>query len=153
MVEKTTGRSQMPKKKYFVSLESDERKDLLAMTKRGKLSARRLNRIHILLQAADSADDKTIASSLHIGTATVARIRQRFVEGGVKHALTEDHRPGGKRKLDDKHEAFLIATACSDAPEGRKTWTMQLLADRLVEVKMVDTISDETVRRTLKKTF
>jgi transposase len=142
----------MPKKKYIVSLESDERKDLLAMTKRGKLSARRLNRIHILLQAADSADDKAIASSLHIGTATVARIRQRFVEGGVEHALTEDHRPGGKRKLDDKQEAFLIATACSAPPEGRKTWTMQLLADRLVQIKTIDTISDETVRRTLKKT-
>jgi transposase len=143
----------MPKKKYIVSLGPEEHKDLLAMTKSGKLSARRLNRIHILLQAADRADDKTIASSLHIGTATVARIRQRFVEGGVEHALTEDHRPGGKRKLDDKHEAFLIATACSAAPEGRKTWTMQLLADRLVEVKMLDAISDETVRRTLKKTF
>ena len=142
----------MPKKKYIVSLESDEHKDLLAMTKSGKLSARRLNRIHILLQAADSADDKMIASSLHIGTATVARIRQRFVEGGVEHALTEDHRLGGKRKLDDKQEAFLIATACSAPPEGRKTWTMQLLADRLVQIKTIDTISDETVRRTLKKT-
>ena len=122
------------------------------MTKRGKLSARRLNRIHILLQAADGADDKTIASALHVGTATVARIRQRFVEGSIEHALTEDHRPGGKRKLDDKQEAFLIATACSAPPEGRKTWTMQLLADRLVQIKTIDTISDETVRRALKKT-
>ena len=141
----------MPKKKYFVSLEPEERKDLLAMTKGGELSARKLNRAHILLQADDGADDKTIASSLHIGTATVARIRQRFVEGGVQHALTEDHRAGGKRKLDDKQEAFLIATACSAPPDGRKVWTMQLLADRLVELKIIDAISDETVRRTLKK--
>jgi transposase len=142
----------MPKKMYFVNLEPDERKDLLAMTKSGRVSARKLNRAHILLQADDGAADKTIASSLHIGTATVARIRQRFVEGGVQQALTEDHRRGGKRKLDDKQEAFLIATACSAPPHGRKVWTMQLLADRMVELKMVDGISDETVRRTLKKT-
>ena len=142
----------MPKKAFIVDLDDEKRKELLALTKGGKLSARKLDRIHILLQADDGAHDRSIASSLHIGMSTVARTRQRFVEGGVEHALTEDHRPGGKRKLDDKHEAFLIATACSAAPEGRKTWTMQLLADRLVEVKMVDTISDETVRRTLKKT-
>lgn len=142
----------MPKKTFIVNLQDKERKDLLALTKGGKLSARKLNRIHILLQANDGAHDKAIASALHIGMSTVARIRQRFVEGGVEHALTEDHRPGGKRKLDDKQEAFLIATACSDAPQGRKEWTMQLLADRLVQVKMVESISDETVRRTLKKT-
>jgi transposase len=142
----------MPKKKCIVSLEADERKGLLALTKGGKLSARKLNRVHILLQADDGVEDKPIASSLHIGMSTVARTRQRFVEGGVEHALTEDHRLGGKRKLDDKQEAFLIATACSTPPEGRKTWTMQLLADRLVQIKMVDAISDETVRRALKKT-
>ena len=142
----------MPKKKYFVDLEPDERKELLALTKGGKLSARKLNRCHILLQAADGRDDKTIALSLHVGTATVARIRQRFVEGGVQHALTEDQRPGGKRKLDAKQEAFLIATACSAPPQGRKVWTMQLLADRMVQLEMVDALSDETVRRTLKKT-
>jgi transposase len=142
----------VPKKTFIVNLQDKERKDLLALTKGGKLSARKLNRIHILLQANDGAHDKAIASALHIGMSTVARIRQRFVEGGVEHALTEDHRPGGKRKLDDKQEAFLIATACSDAPQGRKEWTMQLLADRLVQVKMVESISDETVRRTLKKT-
>lgn len=143
----------MSKKTWVVDLEPDERQRLLDLAKSSKLSGRKFNRIHILLQADDGAHDTTIASSLHIGLATVARTRRRFVEGGIEHALTEDHRPGGKRKLDDKHEAFLIATACSAAPEGRKTWTMQLLANRLVEVKMVDTISDETVRRTLKKTF
>lgn len=142
----------MPKKTFIVDLDDETRKGLLAQTKSGKLSARKLNRIHILLQADDGAHDKAIASALHIGMSTVARTRQRFVEGGAEHALTEDHRPGGKRKLNDKHEAYLIATTCSAPPEGRKTWTMQLLADRLVQVKMVDAISDETVRRTLKKT-
>jgi transposase len=142
----------MPKKKYFVILEPGERKDLLALTKGGKSSARKLNRVHILLQADDGVEDKPIAVSLHIGLSTVARTRQRFVEGGVEHALTEDHRRGGTRKLDAKQEAFLIATACSAPPDGRRTWTMQLLADRLVQIKLVDAISDETVRRALKKT-
>jgi transposase len=142
----------MPKKKYIVRLESGERKDLLALTKGGTLSARKLNRVHILLQADDGVEDKPIALSLHIGMSTVARTRQRFVEGGVEHALTEDHRLGGKHKLDAKQEAFLIATACSAPPDGRKTWTMQLLADRMVQINMVDAISDETVRRALKKT-
>ena len=76
-------------------------------------------------------------------------IRRRFVEGNLEHALNEDPRPGAKRKLDDKQEAFLIATACSTPPEGRKEWTMQLLANRMVEIKQVDTLSDETVRRAL----
>jgi transposase len=142
----------MSKKTWVVNLKPEECQGLLDLTKSGKLAARKFKRIHILLQANDGAHDQAIASSLHIGLSTVARTRRRFVEGGLEHALTEDHRPGGKLKLDDKHEAFLIATACSAPPDGRKRWTMQLLADRLVEIKLVDTISDETVRRTLKKT-
>jgi len=142
----------MSKKVWIVDLEPSERQAVLDMTKSGKVSARKLNRAHILLQAHDGASDPDIARALHIGLSTVARIRRRFVEGGVEHALTEDHRPGGKRKLDDKQEAFLIATACSAPPDGRKVWTMQLLADRLVQIKVVDAVSDETVRRTLKKT-
>ena len=83
---------------------------------------------------------------------TVERIRKRFVEGGIEWALTERPRPGGTPKLQGKDEAFLIATACSAPPSGRTRWTLQLLADRLVEVGVVETISDETIRRTLKKT-
>jgi transposase len=82
----------------------------------------------------------------------VERIRKRFVEEGLEAALTERPRPGGQRKLDGKQEAFLIALACSTPPEGRICWTMQLLANRLVALRIVDAISDETVRRTLKKT-
>jgi hypothetical protein len=73
------------------------------------------------------------------------------VEGGLEHALNESPRPGGRRKLDGHQEAYLVALACSDPPEGKKRWSMQLLADRLVELEIVEEISDETVRRTLKK--
>jgi transposase len=139
-------------KKYFVTLTDEECAQLLALTKRGKVSARRLTRAHLLLQADAGVSDEAIAQALHIGTATVERVRKRFVEEGLEAALTERPRPGGQRKLDRKQEAFLIALACSTAPEGGTCWTMQLLADKLVELQVVEAISDETVRRTLKKT-
>jgi transposase len=96
--------------------------------------------------------DEKIAAALHVHRVTVERIRRRFVEGGLEQALNEQPRLGGRPKLDDKQEAMLVALACSQAPEGRSRWTLQLLADRLVELDVVDAISDETVRRTLKKT-
>ena len=77
--------------------------------------------------------------------------RQKFVEGGLEWALNERHRPGGKLKLEGSQEAFVVALAHSEPPEGRERWTMQLLGDRLVQLGIVDSISDETVRRTLKK--
>ena len=94
----------------------------------------------------------TRRSVLQIGLSTVHRTRQRFVEGGLAWALNERPRPGGRRTLDGKQEALLVAWACSTPPGGRKAWTMHLLADRLMTLQVVDTISDETVRRTLKKT-
>ena len=139
-------------KKYIVTLMDDERAQLLALTKRGKVAARRLTRAHILLQADNGLSDATIAQALHIGPATVERLRKRFVEEGLEAALTERPRPGGHRKLDGTQEAFLIALACSTPPEGRTCWTMQLLANQLIALRVVDAISDETVRRTLKKT-
>jgi transposase len=96
--------------------------------------------------------DEEIAAALHVHRVTVERTRRRFVEGGMEQALNEQPRPGGRPKLDGKQEAMLVALACSQAPEGCGRWTLQLLADRLVELDVVDTISDETVRRTLKKT-
>jgi transposase len=104
-----------------------------------------------LLKAADACTDEQIASALGVGRATVERTRESFVERGLE-ALNERPRPGKQPKLDAKAEARLIAEACSDAPAGQTCWTMQLLADRLVELKLVETISDETVRRRLKKT-
>ena len=139
-------------KKYHVTLTNDEREQLLAMTKRGTVAARQVNRAHILLHAHAGATDEVIAHALHLGTATVERTRKRFVEEGLEAALAERQRPGGRRKLEGKPEAFLIALACSAPPDERPCWTLQLLADRLVELKVVESISDETVRRTLKKT-
>src|SRR5262249_2849536 len=140
-------------KKYLVTLTAEERTQLLELTKKGSATARKLTRAHILLQADDGATDQAIATALHIHRTTAERTRQRFVEGNLEGALTERPRPGGKRALDAKQEARLIATACSAAPEGQARWTMQLLADELVALEVVETISDETVRRTLKKTF
>jgi hypothetical protein len=81
----------------------------------------------------------------------VQRTRQRFVEGGLDRALNEDPRPGERKRLDEKGEALLETLAKSEPPEGRKRWTLQLLADRLVELKVVESISYETVRQVLKK--
>jgi transposase len=142
----------MPAKKYIVTLTTEERDQLKALLKRGKVGARVSARARILLQAAEGATDAAIAAATRVGEATVERTRQKFVEGGLDWALRERPRPGGQRKLDGKQEAFLVATACSTPPDGRPRWTMQLLADRLVEVQLVDAISDETVRRTLQKT-
>ena len=140
----------MPEK-YTVTLTSEERQQLLQLTHQNKLGARRLKRAQILLLADEGHRDETIAEMLYVGESTVHRTRQKFVTGGLEFALSELPRPGGKRKLDGKAEAFLVATACSAPPAGRGEWTMQLLADRLVEVNLVEQISDETVRRVLKK--
>jgi transposase len=110
-----------------------------------------LKRAQILLLADEGHDDGTIAQMLHVGESTVHRTRQKCVEQGVELALSERPRQGVQPKLDGKAEAFLVATACSEPPAGRQRWTMQLLADRLVEVQLVDSISDETVRKRLKK--
>jgi transposase len=139
-------------KRYIVDLTADERAGLLALLNKGTAPARRLTRARILLRADEGGTDQEIAATLHVHPATVERTRRRFVEGGVERALSDQPRPGGRPKLDGKAEAHLVALACSTPPEGRTRWTMQLLADRLVELRMVEQISDETVRRTLKKT-
>jgi transposase len=143
----------MAKKIYVVNLTEEERAYLLKFIRRGEHSARKINRARILLLADDGRIDRQIAEALHTSVPTVQRIRQRLVEGGLENALHERPRKGGDKKLDGKAEALLVALACSDPPEGRQRWTMQLLADRLVELRVVDTISDETVRRILKKTM
>jgi transposase len=139
-------------KRFIVDLTEDERAGLLALLTRGVAPARRLTRARILLLADEGGTDQGIAAALHVHAATVERTRRRFVEGGVERALSDQPRPGGRPKLDGKQEAHLIALACSRAPEGRAQWTMQLLADRLVALGVVDAISDETVRRTLEET-
>jgi transposase len=140
------------RKRYIVTLTDDERAQLHELVHKGMRAARVLTRAHILLQADAGATDQAIADSLHTGRATVERVRKRFVEGNLACALTEAKRPGGKTKLDGPAEATLVAWACTTPPDERTHWTMQLLADKLVELKLVAAISDETVRRTLKKT-
>jgi len=141
----------MAGKVYIVDLTEEERTYLLGFIKSGTKSARKLNRARILLLADEGKTDAGIAEALHTGPATVQRIRKRFVEGNLERALHEDPRPGGQRKLDEKAESVLETLAESKPPDGRKRWTLQLLADRLVELKVVDSISHETVRKELKK--
>jgi transposase len=142
----------MPRpKKYKVALTDEERLYLLDLLKKGEAKARMLTRARILLLSAEGKTDPWIADALKVNPQTVRNIRKRFAEEGLEAALQERPRPGAQPKLDSKQEAFLIALACSEPPEGREHWTMQLLANRLVELEIVESISDETVRRVLKK--
>jgi len=146
-------------KKYKVTLTDEERQHLHDLIAAGTAAAKKLAHARILLKA-DAApggpgwDDQQIADAVEVSTDTVARVRQRFVEQGLEAALVRKRqdRPSRERKLDGRAEARLLALACSAPPDGHKEWTMKLLADRLVELEVVDTLSDETVRRVLKKT-
>ena len=141
----------MPKKKYIVDLSADEREQLHQLIRRGKTSSRKLTRARILLKASTGSTDGEIVAALNVGIATVERVRKRFVEVGLL-AINERPRPGKKPKLDPKAQARLIAEACSKAPDGRQRWTLKLLADRVVQLKLADSCSYELVRRALKKT-
>ncbi len=138
---------------YHVDLTDEERDALLKLIRSGKEAARKINRARILLLADEGKTDRQITEALHTSKPTVQRTRQRFVEGGLHNALNERPREGGRlrKKLDEKDEAFLEMLARSEPPQGQKRWTMQLLADRLVELKVVGSISDETVRKVCKK--
>jgi transposase len=138
-------------KVYVVDLSDEERAQLRELVKKGKVPARKLTRAHILLLADEGKKDTAIAEALHVHVATVERIRKRFVEGNLDWALNERQRPGAKRKLDMKQEAYLLALACSSPPEGRGRWTLHLLADKLVELKIIDSLSHEAVRQALKR--
>jgi transposase len=116
------------------------------------VSARKLNRARILLLVDEGRAESDISQILGTSGNTIWRTKKRYNEGGLDWALNDEPRPGAPPKLDGRQEAFLVALACSDAPEGRETWTMQLLADKLVELDLVTSIADETVRTVLKKT-
>ena len=142
----------MPAKLYRVSLTQDEREYMLGITRRGKSSGRKVKRALILCKADEGLTDQQVAEALMVGPATVSRVRQRFVEGGLERALNDLPRPGQRRKLDGKQEAYLVAVACSTPPEGHARWTLRLLADQAVKLELTDSISRETVRQVLKKT-
>jgi transposase len=143
--------------KYVVRLSSEEREGLEILVKSGKGAADKRLRAQILLKAdvgpgGPGWADVRIAEAFEVGPSTVHRLRQRLVEEGWDAALArKPSRQARPRKLDGEKEARLIAFACGESPGGRARWTMQLLADRLVERKVVDRVSDETVRRTLKR--
>ena len=146
-------------KRYVVRLEPGERAVLERLVSVGRGVAAKLTHARMLLQADQSAagpgwTDARIAEGLGVTTRTVENIRERFVEEGLEVALVRrpQCRPSRERLLDGAKEAKLTAICCSKAPDGRKRWTLQMLADRLVELKIVDSISYETVRRTLQKT-
>lgn len=144
--------------RYIVRLNSAERQGLIDLVTTGKRAASTITRARILLKAdvgpeGEAWDDEPIADAFETSLSTVHRVRQAFVEDGLEEALVRK-KPTGRqyRKLDGDQEARLIAVACSQAPEGRSRWTLRLLADKLVELQVVESVSPECVRTTLKKT-
>ena len=144
--------------KFVVRLCAAERDNLGGLVNRGKVGAEKRKRAHLLLKTDASPEgpawsDAQIASALDVSMTTIHRTRQAYVEQGLEDAL-ERQRPTGRhyRKLDGVQEAKLVTIACSPPPEGQARWTIKLLADKLVELEIVDSIGEETVRRTLKKT-
>ncbi len=139
-------------KKYIVTLSDDEQSAVKRLMHKGRVAARRLTRAHILQMAHDQYTDEEIAKALKTSVATIERVREQFVVGGLDFALQEEPRSGAPHKLNGKQEAFLIALACTTPPAGHMCWTMQLLAEKFIESKVPETeVSDETVRRALKK--
>ncbi len=135
--------------RYRVTLSAEERTTLENLVSGGKGRVRRLKRAQILLAADSGASAEAIALNVAVGTSTVYRTKQRFVEEGLESALSEEPRPGAERKLSGSEEALLVATACSKPPGGRAVWTMELLADEMVRLTQHETLSSETVRRRL----
>jgi transposase len=137
--------------RYRVTLETSERVQLVSMVLGGKVAVRKIKRAQILLAADSGSTDDEIARNVSVGTSTVYRVKQRFVEEGLERALSEAPRAGSERKLDVNDEAMLIAVACSKPPAGRARWTLQLLADEMVRLTTHESVSDETIRRRLRE--
>ena len=143
-------------KKYIVRLTAEEKKELENLVKKGKTQAYRIKHANILLAVdADGPNwpDHQVAKAYKCHQNTVVNVRQRFVEQGYQAALErkKQQTPSRKRIIDGENEARLISIACSKPPEGSAKWTMQMLADELVALKVVDSVSGQTVWRTLKK--
>lgn len=144
--------------KFIVQLTDEERQMLTQLTSAGKAAAAALRHARILLKADATAEDggwsdPRIADAIEVSLSTIARVRKEFVEQGLESALYRA-KPTGRhyRKLDGYQEARLIGVACSTPPQGQTHWTLKLRADKLVELAIVESISTECVRRTLKKT-
>src|SRR5260221_5972503 len=143
-------------KKYIVKLTQEERAELHQLIAQGHAPARKLTHARILLKADSGQEgpgwiDQAISEALEVGTATIERVRERFVEEGL-HAALQRQRPrvAHARKLDGEQEAYLIALVCSQPEEGQQRWTLQLLADKLVQLRLVESIARETIRQVLQ---
>lgn len=144
-------------KKYIVELTQEERRFLEDLANNGRNAANRILRARILLKVDEGDEgprwkDRQVAEALDCGTATVERLRKRWVELGTEDALEREKRGPQLGKIDGDAEAVLVATACSDAPEGRSKWSVRLLAERIVELGVVESCSHMTVQRAMKKT-
>lgn len=137
------------RQKFPVTLSEAEKTDLVDVCKRGEHTRRERERAQMLLWSAEGKTDLAIAELLSVNPLTVAAARERWAE---ERRITDAPKPGRKKKLDGAQEAVVVALACSDAPDGREHWTLKLLADKLVELQVVEAIAPETVRATLKKT-
>jgi transposase len=145
--------------KYIVKLTAEERTELLILIRVGKKAANKLMHARILLSADENdtklkqKTDEEISSEMHVSSKTVARIRQRFVEEGLESALSRrPHANPKSRKIDGEQEAHLVALCCSIPPEGRSRWTLKLLANKLIALEIIDSVSPTTIGRVLKKT-
>lgn len=147
----------MSVKKYRVKLSKEQHEKLEELTGRGTISVRKYKRARVLLLTDENSEqgrkkDEEVVELVDISPATVHRIRRQFVEEGLEATLNEKSRPGKPRTFDGKDRAAVIALACSEPPEGHARWSLRLLADKLVELEIVDSISHRTVRDILKKT-
>lgn len=146
-------------KKYVVRLEPEERRQLREVIRSGKVASYKTRRCQILLAVDESKrgqklSDRQVAETLDVSVGSIEHLRKRFVEQGLEACLQRQKqvRPSRIAMFDGEKEAQLIALACSKAPESRERWSLRLLADKVVELRIVETTSHETVRRTLKKT-
>lgn len=139
-------------KSYIINLTGNERNELHRLATTGRHSALKRRHAQILLKADDGLIDEKIAEHLGVSVRTIERVRKRCAQEGITAALHPQKRPPRELKRDGDAEARLVQLACSEAPGGRQRWTLRLLADKLVELNVVDSISHETVRQRLKKT-
>ena len=142
----------MSGKRYTIELTEEEREQLNRLVRGGKHSARIVTRARILIKIDEGWTVPQIAAALDVSDGTVYGVKRRYADEGLDGVLHDRIQANRFRKLDNKAEAHLIALACSDAPQGRQRWTLQLLADRMVELGVVESLSYETVRLKLKKT-
>lgn len=138
--------------KYQVKLKPKERKLLRQFISKGSEKARKITRCRILLLADEGKTDAHIIEALDVARNTIRQVRLRYIHEGLESAINEQPRPGAPKKFSGKHKAQITALACSKAPEGRNRWSLRLLADKVVELGLVDDISYKTIERTLKKT-